>query len=196
MKEYTIIFIGKSGSGKGTQISMLRDYFLSHEGNAVALVESGQGLRDFLQQDTYTSKLAKLIPIQGKLIPTPVAIWSWVDAMIKKFTGQNILFVDGAPRKLSESFVIDEMFDFYERKNRYVINIDVSDEWTRERLKHRGRGDDISDDSVNSRLEWFRKNSPEIIDFFEKIGKYKMVTINGEQSVENVQRDILKALEV
>lgn len=196
MKEHTIIFIGKSGSGKGTQIKQLTEFFNAQGEHSIEYVQSGQGLRDFIAGDSYTSKKTQEINAQGKLYPTFIAIWSWVDAMIKNFTGEKILIVDGAPRKLNEALIMDEMFNFYTRTNRYVINIDVSDEWATERLKGRGRGDDLSKENIDTRLGWFRTNSPEILSFFEKNGAYKMITINGEQSIEDVQKDILTALEL
>lgn len=196
MKDYTIIFIGKSGSGKGTQIKQLTEFLNAKGEQSIEYVQSGQGLRDFIAGDTYTSKKTQEINAQGKLYPTFIAVWSWVDSIIKNFTGEKILIVDGAPRKLSEAIIMDEMFDFYTRENRYVISIDVSDEWTTQRLRERGRGDDLSEENIKTRLGWFHDNSPEILSFFEQTGKYKMLTINGEQSIEDVQKDIIQALEI
>lgn len=196
MQEYTIIFIGKSGSGKGTQIKNLSNFLNSKGENSIEYVQSGQGLRDFIAGDTYTSKCTQTINAQGKLYPTFIAIWSWTDKMIETFSGQKILLVDGAPRKLNEALIMDEMFDFYNRTNRYVITIDVDDECAKERLKKRGRNDDIHDESIATRLDWFHKNSPEILSFFEKTGKYKMITIRGDQSAEDVQKDIIAVLKL
>lgn len=194
MEEFTIIFIGKSGSGKGTQIKHVTEYLNSKGEHSIEYVQSGQGLRDFIARDTYTSKQTQVLNTQGKLYPTFVAIWSWVDGMIKNFSGEKFLIVDGAPRKLNEAIIMDEMFDFYERKNRYVVVIDVSDSWARERLQERKRKDDVKEDSVRTRLEWFHSNSPDILAFFEKTGKYKMITINGEQDIEQVQKEVLAKL--
>lgn len=196
MKEHTIIFIGKSGSGKGTQIKKFSEFLQKKGENSIEYIESGQGLRDFIADDTYTSKLTREINAQGKLYPTFIAIWSWVDKIVKSFSGQNIVLVDGAPRKLNEALIMDEMFDFYKRDNRYIVEIDVSDEWATERLKSRGRGDDLLDENIKTRLGWFADNSPEILSFFEKNGKYKMIKINGEQPIEDVQKDIISKLEV
>lgn len=196
MQEYTIIFIGKSGSGKGTQIKNLSQYLQSKGEDSIEYIESGQGLRDFIETDTYTSKLTRVINSEGRLYPTFIAIWSWVDKIIQTFSGQKFVLVDGAPRKLNEALIIDEMFDFYKRENRYIIEIDVSDEWATDRLKNRGRGDDLSDENINTRLGWFRDNSPKILDFFEKNEKYTVIKINGEQSIEDVQKDIIAKLEL
>lgn len=196
MKDYTIIFIGKSGSGKGTQIKKLTEFLNEKGEHSIEYVQSGQGLRDFIAGDTYTSKKTQEINAEGKLYPTFIAIWSWVDAMIKNFTGEKILIVDGAPRKLNEAIIMHEMFDFYNRTNRFVITIDISDEWATQRLGERGRGDDLSKENIDTRLGWFRTNSPEILSFFEKNETYKMITVNGQQSVEDVQKEILTALEL
>lgn len=196
MQEYTIIFIGKSGSGKGTQIKELSQYLQSKGENSIEYIESGQGLRDFIATDTYTSKLTRKVNSEGKLYPTFIAIWSWVDKIMHTFSGQKIVFVDGAPRKLNEAIIMDEMFDFYDRKNRYVVEIDVSDNWSIDRLKNRGRGDDLSDENINTRLGWFRENSPEILNFFETSNKYQVLKVNGEQNIENVQKDIISKLEL
>jgi adenylate kinase family enzyme len=196
MQDYTIIFIGKSGSGKGTQIKHFTEFLNTKGEQSIEYVQSGQGLRDFIAGETYTSKKTQEINAQGKLYPTFIAIWSWVNGMIKNFAGEKILIVDGAPRKLNEAIIMDEMFDFYNRTNRYVIHIEVSDEWTTQRLHERRRGDDLIEESIQTRLGWFHANSPEILSFFDKTGKYTMVSINGEQSVEDVQKDILKALQL
>lgn len=196
MQEYTIIFIGKSGSGKGTQIKMLEELLNKQGESSIEHLESGQNLRDFINSETYTSKLAKSNNLQGKLQPAFLAVWAWVNKMLETFSGQKILIVDGAPRKLNEAYILDEMFDFYNRHNRYVIHINITDEWAKERVRERGRGDDLKDESVERRLEWFRNNSPDIITFFEKTGKYKVLTIHGEQGVEGVHKDIVSALDL
>lgn len=192
MKEYTIIVIGKSGSGKGTQIQLLHD-FLSSQGVGIYYLQSGKGLRKLSSQKSHTGTLLQNTLAQGKLVPTAIAIWSWVNNIIGDFSGQGVFFVDGAPRKLNEAMIMDEMFDFFDRTNRYVIHIDVSDEWCRDKLEHRGRSDD-KNDSIESRLAWFRENSPEILSFFEKTGKYTMLKINGEQSIEDVQKEVRTAI--
>lgn len=196
MQEYTIIFIGKSGSGKGTQIKKLHELLESRGERSIEQLESGQNLRDFINLDTYTSKLAKSNNTNGKLQPAFLAIWSWVNKMLETFVGQKIIFIDGAPRKLNEAYILDEMFDFYNRQNRYVIHINITDDCAKERVKERGRGDDVEGDTVERRLEWFEKNSPDVLAFFEKTGKYKIITIHGEQELDGVHKDIVSALQL
>jgi adenylate kinase family enzyme len=194
MQEYTIIFIGKSGAGKGTQISRLFTYLEGKGEFNASYLEAGQTLRDFIASGTYTSKIAQSGNMGGKLQPGFLAVWAWANKMITSFTGQKILCVDGAPRKLNEAYILDEMFDFYNRENRIVIHLNVSDDWARERLKERGREDDLKQESVETRLEWFAQNSKDILAYFEDTGKYKTITIHGEQGIDQVHADIINAL--
>lgn len=196
MQEYTIIFIGKSGSGKGTQIKKLVELFNQKGEQSVELLEAGQDLRDFINSDTYSSKLAQSNNELGKLQPAFLAVWVWVNKMINTYTGQKIMIFDGAPRQLNEAYILDEMYDFYNRQNRFVIHLNISDVWAHERLRGRGRSDDVSEESVERRLSWFRENSPDILSFFEKTGKYKVCTIHGEQDIEKVFKDITDSLKI
>lgn len=191
--EYTIIFIGKSGCGKGTQIQKLGDFFKSNGEDSIEHLEVGQNLREFINSKTYTSALAQVNNAQGKLQPAFLAIWAWVNKMIETYTGQKIIFVDGAPRQLGEAKIVHEMFDFYSRKNRFIVHINVSDEWTMNKLLARGRIDDIKE-SIDRRLKWFNINSPEIISFFDNEKDYTVLVIDGEQDIEKVHQDILKGL--
>lgn len=193
MEEYTIIFIGKSGCGKGTQIEKVVDFFKSKGEDSIEQLEVGQNLREFINSKTYTSALAQVNNAQGKLQPAFLAIWAWVNKMIETYTGQKIIIVDGAPRQLGEAKILHEMFDFYSRKNRFIIHVDVSDQWTTQKLIERKRTDD-NPEGIARRLNWFNENSPDILSFFRNEDKYTVVRINGEQDVEHVHQDIIKAL--
>lgn len=195
MNDYTIIFIGKSGSGKGTQIKLLSDFFAQKYQADMYHLQSGQGLRELASSESHTGSLLRDALAHGKLGPTAIAIWSWVSSVVKDFAGQKVFFVDGAPRKLNEAIIMDEMFDFFDRKNRYIIHVDVSNDWSKNRLYDRQRSDD-TDQSIDTRLGWFEQNSPDILSFFEQTGKYKMFKINGEQSIEDVQKNIIGALNI
>jgi adenylate kinase family enzyme len=193
MEDYTIIFIGKSGCGKGTQIQKINDFFKTIGYETIEHLEVGQNLREFINSNSYTSKLAQVSNAQGKLQPAFLAIWAWVNKMIETYTGQKIIIVDGAPRQLGEAKIIHEMFDFYSRKNRFIIHIDVSDEWATQKLLLRERADD-NPDGIAQRLNWFNTNSPGILSFFRNEDDYTVVHINGEQDINAVHQDIIKAI--
>lgn len=191
--KYAMIFFGKSGSGKGTQIKEFSKYLAQQGEESVAYLEAGQIIRDFIATDTYTAKMASAGNERGRLQPAFLAIWAWVNKMISTFNGQKIICIDGAPRKLNEAIVLDEMLDFYGHTKRIVLYFDIADEVVRERLRQRARGDDASSESVEKRLEWFNQNSKEIIPFFEASGKYTIVYIDASRSTDEIKKDVIKA---
>ena len=58
---HTVIFIGRSGCGKGTQADLLKNYISSHDDKdrQILYVESGEGFRQFIRGESFSSKLSK-----------------------------------------------------------------------------------------------------------------------------------------
>lgn len=190
----TFIFIGRSGCGKGTQVDFLSDFLKKKSDISIFNLESGARFREFITQDNYTSKLSKQIYDTGDLQPSAISISVWMDLFIENLKGEEHLILDGTPRKLEEALILDEALDFYNRIHRNVIYIDISREEAIKRLKSRGRLDDVQDEDIAKRLEWFDEKVIPTIDFLKANGKYKFMTINGEQEREKVFSDILSAL--
>ncbi len=69
----TIIFIGNSGCGKGTQANLIEEFFKKNNQKVLHL-ELGDHFRDFLSMTTYTAKSANQIAQQGALQPEFLAI--------------------------------------------------------------------------------------------------------------------------
>jgi adenylate kinase family enzyme len=72
-KKKTLIFIGNSGSGKGTQANLVEEK-LKEKGEKVLHVELGDHFRDFLSMTTDTAKAATEIAKSGALQPEFLAI--------------------------------------------------------------------------------------------------------------------------
>jgi len=74
MKEKkTIIFIGNSGCGKGTQANLIEKKF-KDLGEKVFHLEIGDEFRDLLNMTTYTASLAREISEKGELQPEFLAV--------------------------------------------------------------------------------------------------------------------------
>jgi adenylate kinase family enzyme len=69
----------------------------------------------------------------------------------------------------------------------------VSREWSKKRLLARGRGDDTAQD-IEERLTWYESNVMPTIEFFRKDPYYKVVDVNAEQTIEEVQKEILEKI--
>lgn len=196
MTPQTYIFIGRSGSGKGTQVSLLMDLLKEKDpGRNIFYLESGQKFRDLLSQKGYTQDLAREISKKGELQPSFLAIHIWSHIMIESMTGNEHIVIDGTPRTLSEAIIFDSAMNFYGIKNPKVIYINVSEDWARERLHERGRSDDISDKSVEGRLAWFNSDVLPCVEFFKnKKDSYDYLEINGEQTIEEVHKEIISKI--
>jgi adenylate kinase family enzyme len=184
------IFIGRSGSGKGTQAKLLSDLLKVGSGEgSVLYIQSGYEFRNFVMGTTQTARLSKGINDVGGLQPEFLAVYMWVNMLVREYTGGEHLIFDGTPRRPHEAGVLHSIFDFYGIEKPNVIYINVSANWAKEHLLVRGRHDDNEKD-IKSRLEWFEKEVEPTIQFYRNDSKYNFLEINGEQEVKNVFKEL------
>ncbi|MEK9201777.1 MAG: nucleoside monophosphate kinase, partial [Patescibacteria group bacterium] len=92
MSPETFIFFGRSGSGKGTQAGLLVSYLQKkNPERKVIHIETGKQIREFLAENTYTSKLTQNIVKNGGLLPAFLPIWVWTEYLIRNFSGNEHL---------------------------------------------------------------------------------------------------------
>jgi len=192
MTPQTFLFFGKSGCGKGTQAKLLTKYLSSKDPKSkIVYIETGAKLREFSQQIGLSAELTSKIMFEGGLLPSFIPIWIWTDYFVRHLNGTEHLILDGLSRRLYEAPILDDALRFYNREKPIVISIDVSDEWSTERLMSRGRDDDSKIDA-EAKLVWFKSNVVPTIQYFKENPFYKIVEINGEQAIEKVHQDILE----
>ncbi len=195
MKPESFVFIGRSGCGKGTQVKLLIDYLDKRGDFPSYSIESGAFFRSFIQEKGYTNSLARHIQEGGGLQPEFLSIWVWTNLLIRDFQDPNHhLIFDGMPRKEHEGPVFDAALDFYGREKRNIVYLNVSREWSEERMLARKRVDD-TDEYIKRRLDWFETDVMPVIEYFRSNKKYNFLDINGEQTVEAVHRDIIVGVE-
>jgi adenylate kinase len=196
MTPQTILFYGRSGSGKGTQAKLLRKYLESLQPpRKVLYVQTGQCLRELASSDTYTGRLVKDVLDTGSLMPEFLPVWIWTEFLAKNFTGTEHLLFDGLARRFPEAVILDGALTFYGRTELNVVLINVSREWSFERLRERARHDD-TDEDIKKRLDWFEVDVVPAINFFKNNSRYNFIEVNGEQTIENVHKDIVRALKI
>ena len=190
MKLKTFIFMGRSGCGKGTQVELLEKDLADNDPNTPVLsLETGARFREFLKGDTLTNKLAREISEAGGLQPAFLAINMWSLELINKFKGNEHLIVDGTPRKLREAHVLEDALEFYKREEVYIVYLNVTREWSKERLLKRGRADDNIEE-IEKRLDWFESDVKPAIEYYKDNSKYKFIDVNGERSIGEIHEDI------
>lgn len=193
VEQLTTIFLGPQGSGKGTQVELLKKYLNDRHPASVVYFTAGTALRAFAAGEGYTQERIRPLIAAGKLIPTFITTSLFSSRLIGGMHGDEHIIIDGFPRTVDQTPDLDTALQFYDRKNPVVLHIKLSDEVARERMKGRGREDD-TEAGINERLRWSHDEAEKVNEWFRANPEYRFVEINGEQTVEAVHQDILKAL--
>jgi adenylate kinase family enzyme len=194
MSPQTFIFIGRSGCGKGTQSELLQKKLKEKDiSGEIFYLEAGAKFREFIQGEKYSNKLSAQIYKDGKRQPDFLAVHIWSHLLSENFKGTEHLFLDGICRSLPEAMTFTTALEFYNRQAT-VVYINVSREWSQERLLARGRSDDKSVEEIKKRLDWFDRDSAPAIGYFGVNERYSLLTINGEQTIEKVHQDVVEKL--
>ncbi len=195
MSPKTFIFIGRSGCGKGTQAELVAQFLAEQEPKRKLVhLETGKLFREFFKdEETFTHAKSGKIYREGRLQPEFLSIDLWATFFIKTMKPDVHMILDGTPRKYHEAQVLDSALKFYEREKPYLIYINVSREWARERLKGRGRSDDTTRD-ISARLDWFETDVIKAINFYKNNPDYHFLDINGERPKEKIHEDIRKVI--
>ena len=195
MNPITVAFFGISGSGKGTQADML-EKFLNREDpkRSVARAEMGALARAFMKTGTPLAKRTEEIVSSGGLLPSFIPIYLLVE-VLKNFTGEEHLILDGTCRKPFQSMVADEIVNFYGRTDKHAIMLTLGKEAARARLVSRGRHDDATEAALLRRFAWFEQDVIPAYKTLEELG-WAMHEINGEDDIESIHKTILSNLHV
>ena len=193
MESNAYLFFGRSGCGKGTQAKLLSEA-LKGVGKEVLYIETGSRFREFIQrEDNLSGKLAGEVLRDGKLIPVFLPIWIWGGIFVENFTGKQDMVLDGLCRRREESVALESAFDFYGIEKPNIILINVSNNWSETRMMERRRADDTPE-KIKNRLDWYEADVVPSIEHFRNKEKFNFIEINGEQAIEQVHNDIIKAL--
>lgn len=189
------IFFGIAGSGKGTQVELLSKYIKENNiSTDVIFASPGNEYRKIAQSGNFTGEIVKSTIEKGFLMPDLLTI-SLVTASISNDIKKDCsIIADGYPRTINQSKALEEILEFYGRKNSHIIYIEVSKDEAVKRMKLRARSDD-NDSGIEKRYNEYINNVLPAMDYFKNKEEYKIHVINGEQSVESVHLDIIKSLD-
>jgi adenylate kinase family enzyme len=193
-KTQTFIFFGIIGSGKGTQVELLDKYLKENNiSNDIVFTSTGAEFRKLIENGNYTSSKVKTIIEKGFLQPNFLTISLFTNILIRDLKENSALIADGFPRTVEQSESFDSMMRFYGRKDIKIIYIEISKEEAIRRTKLRGRADD-TDIGIANRFDEYINNVIPSMDYFEGKPGYTIYKINGEQSIEDVQKEIISKL--
>lgn len=199
-KPYTIIFVGRSGCGKGTQISMLMDQLASRQPKRVIrYFQSGEGFRELKKKNTFAAECVRSIMDRGHLLPEFLPVMMWGTFLINEVRKRDHLLIDGSPRTLGEAKLLDGGLQLVERKTSpvIVVYLNVSAETSEKRMHNRalinGRADD-NPEAIAHRLSWFDEQVLPVIDYYRTNPDYRLIEVNGDQDVNRVSKAILHSI--
>ncbi len=213
MKSRNIIFLGRSGSGKGTQAELLMKKF------ALANIDTGDILRKLTKRNDKFGKTVLETISHGKLVPIWLVIYCWLGQLLKIPSKKGII-MEGSPRLLEEAKILEEVFSWLGRENFKVVYLQTSAKEVTQRLltrricskcgkefslnftpnlkncSHCGgkliRRKDDYPKAIKNRMLFFQKKILPVINYFRK--KKMVVEVNGEGSVQEIHKRILKKL--
>ncbi|MFH1202210.1 MAG: adenylate kinase [Candidatus Omnitrophota bacterium] len=210
-----LVLLGPPGSGKGTQAKLLSDNFnLVH-------ISTGDLLRREVAQGTDLGKKAKIIMEKGELVPDSL-VNSMLKGEIKRQDSKNGFIFDGYPRNLKQAAQLDNILKQNKLDLSWVIYFKASLNVIIQRLSGRrvceacganyhitnmppkvaGRCDlcneeliqrkDDSKDSVRKRIEVYDEQTKDLVSFYEK--QLKLRVVSGDLSAQEVFKEIDKIL--
>lgn len=193
MQPQTFVFFGIIGSGKGTQVKLLMDLLKEKKEDECVYVYPGDEYRKLVRSGSYVGELIKDSMERGYLQPNFLTDSIVSGILISSLDSEKHLIVDGYPRTLIQSKNFEDMMAFFKRENVKIIYLKLSDEEARKRNLLRGRTDD-TEEGIKKRIDEYKNNVVPAMDYFKDKADYKIYTINGEQSIEEVHKDIIKAI--
>jgi adenylate kinase len=177
--------IGRPGSGKGTQAKLLAQKI------GATIVSPGTEFRRMIAEENLLGRRIKVAMESGLLMPTWLASYMFQRALFSLNEGEKVIFESGCRIK-PEAELFDEITTWLGLSYK-VIYFDVSEEVSKERLLGRQSSENRADDhSIQKRIEEYTQKTIPSVEFFRQKGA--LVSIQGEQPVEDVHTDTLKAL--
>lgn len=210
-----IVLLGPPGVGKGTQAKILS------ETTGLAHVSSGDLFRENLKNQTELGKLAKSFMDKGELVPDDVTI-SMIRDRISRPDCKAGAILDGFPRTPAQADALEKMLAGLGSEINVVPYITAAEsilvERTSGRWTCRAQGhiyhekfsppkqagkcdldgsdlyqrDDDKVETVTKRIRVYLEQTIPLVEYFRKEGK--LIEVDGTQSVEQVTKEMLVAI--
>ncbi len=185
MSTNTILMMGKTGSGKGTQSTLLAEKL------GWKIFSTGDEFRALRKREDFLGEKVRSEYDKGLLMPHWFASFLFEDALLKTIPSEGLV-CEGIGRKEPEARLFDDVATWLGREYR-VFELEVSDEEVIRRQLQRDRGDSLNDRAkIEVRLNEYRTYTAPAIAFFKSLGK--VTSIDGMGTPEEIHAEILKKL--
>ena len=175
-----IILIGIQGSGKSTQGNLLSEKL------GVPYLSTGHIFRAIAKEKTKLGRHIKETMNAGYLIPDDKTI-TIVSKYLRRSEYQKGYILDGFPRTLVQAKAFKNGID-------KVIYFKVSDKEALHRISFRNgeAREDETPSAVHKRIESFHKFTEPVLNYYR--GKGILTEVDGEQSIEEIHKEIISHL--
>jgi adenylate kinase len=174
-----IILIGIQGSGKSTQGNLLSGKL------NLPYLSTGHIFRELAKEKSPSGRFIKETINAGFLVPDHKTL-EIVEEYLSRPQYVQGYILDGFPRTLRQA---EEFKDGVDK----VVYLAVSDKEALWRLS--GRREEREDETLKAirrRIEIFHLHTKPVLDYYRE--RDKLLEINGEQTIEEINREILKKL--
>lgn len=174
-----IILIGIQGSGKSTQGNLLTEKL------NVPYLSTGHIFREIAKEKTPAGRYIKETMNAGYLIPDEKTL-EVVSEYLSRLEYEKGYILDGFPRTSAQA-------EAFANGINKVIYLRVSDEEALRRIAGRKETrEDETPRAIQKRIELFHMFTEPVLDYYRKKGI--LVEVDGEQTIEKILEEILKAL--
>lgn len=188
---FNLAIMGMITAGKDTQANILKkDY-------ALRPIKTGVYSRNLLKEKSVNGDWARRTVGIGKPLPVVLMKEFLIKEISKKPKNQDLLFI-GGPRLKPEAQLVKKIMN-EKNQNLFVLYITLPDKEVYKRTLGRASGDmkavhKVLDAKhlIDPRIKWHKDQVGKTVKYFESLGCLKK--INGNQSVDKVTKDILKAI--
>jgi adenylate kinase len=181
-----LVLLGPPGSGKGTQAALLARRL------GIPAISTGDIVRAAIEAGSDLGQRVERIVSSGELVDDDT-MGAIVRHRLSQDDADRGFLLDGYPRTLPQADTLASVLDGLDRELTAVILIEVPEEELVERMLGRGRADD-NGEVIRHRLAVYGRQTEPLIEHYRK--RDALVTIDGDQPIEQVNRAILSALGV
>jgi adenylate kinase len=133
----------------------------------------------------------KPIVESGRLVPDELVV-SLIRERLGEADAAEGFVLDGFPRTLAQAEALEGMLREIGRDLDAVVVLEVPDDVARERMLGRGRKDD-EPEAIENRLRAYHDQTAPLVEWYR--ARDKVVPVDGTESVEDVWKQILAALQ-
>ena len=184
-----IIVLGAPCSGKGTQSLRISSFFnLTH-------LSTGDMFRNEISNNTAMGKVVQSYINKGELVPDNIVLKEIYKHATSKSNANGFVF-DGFPRTLNQAVLLDKSFQKKNISITLAIYMDVEEKVLINRMLHRSRGSNRSDDSLDileRRVHIYKEQTLPVLDYYKE--QQKLLTVTGMNDVEEVFTSIRLGIE-